>query len=298
MHKTLLKNILELKKTYDSVILGKESLLKILLETELPEAVYNSNAIENSTLTLDITEKILLENIMPAHHSRREIFEAINLGRVYEYLDSKDLSQIPLTHELITFLHATLLHGIDDTLAGRYRTAGEYVRVGSHIAPPPEEAPQLMNELLSSVTKNHEDILERIVYFHLEFERIHPFCDGNGRIGRVLVDFLLRAHGYPPIIIKNRDKKNYYAALGEYSRNRLMQPFEIIFGRLIKESLHKRITYCRGDTIVPLHEIARLYTLYSPQSLTNAAKKQSLPAFRERGKWKIGEKMFQDWSQR
>ena len=89
MHKTLLTNILELKKIYDKKRKGKDSLLKILTEIELPEAVYNSNAIENSTLTLDATEKILMENILPKGHSKREIFEAINLGRVYEYIDTK-----------------------------------------------------------------------------------------------------------------------------------------------------------------------------------------------------------------
>jgi Fic family protein len=89
MHKTLLKNILVLKKIYDTERVGKESLLKILSEVEVSEAVYNSNAIENSTLTLDATEKILLENDLPSQYSKREVFEAINLGRVYDYVEQK-----------------------------------------------------------------------------------------------------------------------------------------------------------------------------------------------------------------
>ena len=295
MHKTLLTNILELKKIYDKKRKGKDSLLKILTEIELPEAVYNSNAIENSTLTLDATEKILMENILPKGHSKREIFEAINLGRVYEYIDTKWVENLTITHELITFLHGTLLRGISDDIAGRYRVPGEYVRVGRHIAPPPEEVLGLMENLIKHLTTNSDHILERIAYFHLEFERIHPFCDGNGRIGRVLMDIQLRAHGYPPIIIKNRDKIDYYASLAQYEKDENQQLFENIFGTLMKEAFHKRITYCRSDKIVPLSEIAKIHPLYSPQSLTNSAKKQSLPAFRERGKWKIGKKMFQEW---
>lgn len=297
MHKTLINNISEVKKRFDSVKSGKNSLLRLLIETELSEAVYNSNAIENSTLTLDATEKILLENELPAHYSKREIFEAINLGRVYAYIEERWPKNCVIDHTLITFFHATLLHGIDESISGRYRKKGEYVRVGQHIAPAPEHVIQLMDNLISSL-KGSEDILTKICFFHCEFERIHPFCDGNGRIGRVLIDLLLRQHWYPPIIIKNRDKRHYYDALAYFEKHHDASKFEAIFGNLLKESLHKYITYCRADTIVLLSDIARDHPLYSHQSLTNSAKKQSMPAFRERGRWKIGQKMFQEWEKR
>lgn len=295
MHKTLLWNLLKLKNTYDHACAEKESLLRILMEVELSEAVYNSNAIENSTLTLDATEKILLENILPKHHEKREVFEAVNLGRVYEYIEQKWPKNLTISHDLIIFLHGVLLRGISDDIAGRYRASDEYVRVGKHIAPPPLEVRGLMSTLIDHLYNWKEHILERILYFHLEFERIHPFCDGNGRIGRVLIDIALRANGYPPIIIKNRDKMNYYTSLAQYEKNGEQQLFENIFGTLLKESLHKRITYARWDTIMSLADIARAHPLYSAQSLTNNAKKQSMPAFRERWKWKIGKTMFQEW---
>ena len=106
---------------------------------------------------------------------------------------------------------------------------GEYVRVGRHIAPPPEGIIKLMDHLLAEYVSEEDHALEKILSFHLEFERIHPFCDGNGRIGRVLIDCQLRAHGYPPIIIKNRDKKSYYEALATYEQSGNKQSFELIF---------------------------------------------------------------------
>ena len=131
------ERIKSLKKEYERLRKGKESLLKLLDEAELSESVYNSNAIENSTLTLPETEKILLEMEVTRKVSLREVFEAKNLARVMEYLTLKDIQK--LDNEFILLLHKMLLGNINDEFSGRFRKAGEYVRVGTHIAPPPEE---------------------------------------------------------------------------------------------------------------------------------------------------------------
>ena len=127
------KCIQELKTQYDSLRKGKESLLVMVDEVEIPEAVYNSNAIENSTLTLKETEKILLDIEVSRNVSVREVFEAKNLARVSGYIRTKS-QESEISKETILFLHQMLIGGINDGIAGRFRTKGEYVRVGTHIA--------------------------------------------------------------------------------------------------------------------------------------------------------------------
>src|SRR3989339_2147013 len=97
------QNIIDLKKKFDSLKKGKESLLTIIDQVELAESVYNSNAIENSTLTLPDTEKILLDLEVSKNYSLREVFEAKNLARVYEYINVKKDS-IALNQETVLFI--------------------------------------------------------------------------------------------------------------------------------------------------------------------------------------------------
>ena len=153
------------KKEYDQLRQGKDSLLQILDEAEIPESVYNSNAIENSTLTLKETEKILMQMELSRDVDLREVYEAKNLARVIEYLRQKT-QDTELTNELILLLYEMLLGIIDDRIAGRYRMPGEYVRVGTHIAPAPEKITPLLNELL--LTYSSDDVtyfLERLFSF-------------------------------------------------------------------------------------------------------------------------------------
>jgi Fic family protein len=295
MHGTTLNNIEELQKRYECLKPGKESLLSLLEEAEMPELVFNSNAIENSTLTLDETEQILEHQCLPPNSSQREVFEAINLGKVTTYLDAKLEKKEVLTKDMMLLVHGTLLTNISDEFAGNFRKSSEYVKVGKHIAPAPEKLPGLIDSLMVDIADDSEHILDRIMLFHLAFEHIHPFLDGNGRVGRALLNFQLKSAGYPPIIIRNKEKKDYYKALQEYDAKGNLKPFEHIFALLLKESFHKRIAYMEGQDIVLLSDIAKDHPAHSPQSISNAAKKQSLPAFRERGRWKVGKEGFKRW---
>ncbi len=298
MHATTLQSIATLKREFDALHEGKESLLALLEEAELPEAVFNSNAIENSTLTLDETEQLLLHQQVPSHHTQREVFEAVNLAKVKEYLRVKKMKGEELSEDGMLLVHATLLGNIQDDCAGRYRKAGEHVRVGVHIAPPPHDVPSLMGKLLSAYDDERAHILTRIVNFHLEFERIHPFLDGNGRTGRAFLNFQLQSNGYPPIIVPNKGKHNdYYPCFVDYEYDGSTKPFERLLAALLKESFHKRIAYLRGDDIVTLSVIRKDHPQHTHQSLATLAKKQSLPAFRERGRWKVGRKGFAEWEE-
>src|SRR3989338_7084964 len=127
-----------LRERYYKASIGKEALIKLVSEAEVAEQVYNSNAIENSTLTLDETEKILLQIDLDRYISDREIFEAKNLARVVNYIEKK-AKEKELTLEVIRSLHKMLIANIDDNIAGRFRKNNEYVKVGNHIAPSPKE---------------------------------------------------------------------------------------------------------------------------------------------------------------
>ncbi|MCY4183420.1 MAG: Fic family protein, partial [Gammaproteobacteria bacterium] len=258
-------------------------------EVEVAESVYNSNAIENSTLTLEETERILFEQQLARDVSVRELFEAKNLSRVMEHKRSRAAIG-ELDRDLILNLHRMLLDGIDDEIAGRYRQAGEYVRVGPHIAPAPEHVELMMEQITIAHNADLESwFLDKIARFHLEFESIHPFRDGNGRIGRVLINFQLLQLGLPRVILRNSEKRHYYRAFLEYERRESTRPMERILVLALLESLHKRLAHLRGDRIIKLSDHIRKHSLPAPAT-TNAARRQTIPAFRERGVWKIGEK--------
>ena len=277
-----------LKREYDALRRGRESLLAMIDEVEAPESVYNSNAIENSTLTLDETERILLEQSLSREVSVREVFEARNLARVTEYKRAR-AEEGELDEELILLLHRMLIGGIDDGIAGRFRGRGEYVRVGAHIAPAPEHVERMMENVLLTYSSDLDSyFLDKIARFHLDFETIHPFCDGNGRIGRVIINFQLLRLGLPRLIVRNSDKERYYRAFDDYRDRRTPRTMESILSLALLESLHKRVTYLRGEPVVRLSDYIRKGGLSAPAA-TNAARRQTIPAFRERGVWKIGE---------
>lgn len=281
------KRIKTLKEEYNHISTGKESLLKIINETELSESVFNSNAIENSTLTLKETEKIILDQEVSRNVSVQEVFEAKNLARIMEYIELKG-KEFVLSSEIILLLHKMLLGNIDDNIAGRFRIKNEYVRVGPFIAPAPEHVERMVEDILSEFENNIDDFpVEKIAKFHLAFETIHPFLDGNGRMGRVIINYQLNRIGFPNIILRDKEKKTYYRSFREYNDSKNTKTMEKILTLVLLESLHKRIAYLKDKSIIHLSEYAGSVK-ESLNSLINQARRQTIPAFRERGIWKIG----------
>src|SRR3989338_8834280 len=137
MRLTRIQRISELFAQYQAKYKDKESLLTLIDGVEIAERVYNSNAIENSTLTLPETEKILLQLEISRHISLREVFEAKNLAQVYGYI--KKIAPVqPLSTDMILLLHRMLITNIRDDVAGRFRKDNEMVRVGQNIGLPTE----------------------------------------------------------------------------------------------------------------------------------------------------------------
>ncbi len=284
-----IKNKLKtLKQEYDILRVSKNTLLQMIDEAEISEMVYNSNAIENSTLTLKETEKILLEMEVSRDVSLREVFEAKNLARIIEYLRTK-FQEIEITKDNIILFHQMLIGNINDNIAGRFRKNGEYVRVGAYIAPAPEHIDKAIENIIVEYTSEHDMyFIDKIAKFHLDFENLHPFNDGNGRIGRVLINYQLQHLGFPNLIIRDKEKQKYYDGFKEYRDSKNTKQMEKVLSLALMESLHKRITYLKGDPIITLTEYANKLDKPAPV-LLNAASRQTIPAFREKGVWKIGQ---------
>lgn len=285
--KPIRDRISALKKEFDALRVGKESLLTVLDEAEVSESVYNSNAIENSTLTLKETENILLDMEVSRDVSLREVYEAKNLARVVGYVRNKS-KEAETGTEIMKLLHQMLIGVIDDSIAGRFRSAGEYVRVGTHVAPAPEHLERMLESIIAEYRNQSAGyFLDKIAKFHLDFETIHPFNDGNGRIGRALICFQLQKLDFPMIIIRDREKREYYKGFTEYRDSKKTRTMEKVLSLALTESLHKRIAYLKGLRIITLAEYAKSSGESAP-GVTNAARRQNIPAFREKGVWKIG----------
>lgn len=278
--------ITELTRHYSELARAKPEAVRLISLTEIPEMVYNSNAIENSTLTLKETEEILLKNSIHKDHDVREIYEAKNLASITETLLAKPDS--PITIKTVLKLHKLLLQGISDDWAGRLRSGKEWVRVGAHIGANPDFVERLTIELIDAYYKQDDMyFLDKIAWFHLEFETIHPFNDGNGRLGRVLINQQLAALGLPPIIIQNKSKRSrYYPTFDVYRSTGEVSSFVEILASLVIESLYKRITLLTSPKIISVSTWAKANGV-AGNIAVNRATRGTIPAFRMREKWMI-----------
>ena len=153
----------------------------------------------------------------------------------------------------------------------------------------PREISLLASEVTSLLKRSYGNLGDRyatLAYIHYQFIRIHPFNDGNGRIGRVLMNLQIQKLGFPGVIIRNKEKSDYYDSFDVYRDNKITKLMEKILALSLAESLHKRITYLKGEVIISLSEYSKKKGKRG-SALLNAAKRQTIPAFREKGVWKI-----------
>lgn len=178
----------------------------------ITEFTYDTNAIEGSTLTLRETALILSDKITPAGKTLREIYEAQNHKKAFEWMQTY---KGDINKEFICSLHKKLTHNILGENSGVFRKVQVFIRGAEFIPPKPEKVEKEFKELMRWYNKNkykHHPVIVAS-YMHTAFEAIHPFIDGNGRVGRLLLNFILMKNKFPPINIKNRRKAAYYKAL-------------------------------------------------------------------------------------
>ena len=201
---------------------------------------YDSTNIEGNTLTLQETSRLLFEKITP-RKSLREINEIINHKKAFDFILT---NKTTLSKKLILQMHKLV---VQDTLRtnlenqiGKYRTLQVYIRGTRWLPPKPEDVPKEMGSLLSWYSKNKKVLHPLILagYFHSAFETIHPFVDGNGRVGRLLMNLILRKYKYPIINIPNKKKHIYYKSLEEAQlKGNLRNLIKFLFDLLKEEKI-------------------------------------------------------------
>ena len=188
---------------------------KDYLEDLITRSTYHSNAIEGSTLTYAETYAILYnDNSFKIQGKEpREIYEAINhknaLDLVFKNLQNKEL----FDERCIKSLKETINKNIKET--DGYRTVQVFIRGSEHIPPAPEKIPNLMNYYVYNYNNDTQEIFNKIAKYHIEFEKIHPFEDGNGRTGRLLLTYELLKNNFPTVVISKEDRVKYF----EFLRN-------------------------------------------------------------------------------
>ena len=191
--------------------------LKRLRDEFIIETTYNSNAIEGNTLTLRETALILQEGITIAEKPLRDHLDIIGFKDAFNYMVELAGQSTPLTEKTILDIHSLVLMS-DAENRGRYRKVSVQILGAAHTPPQPYLIQPELEQLLANYNewKEQKHIIEAIAMLHLEFEAIHPFIDGNGRTGRLLLNFELIKHGFLPVDIKFTDRRKYYNAFDSY----------------------------------------------------------------------------------
>ena len=197
---------------------------------------YDSTGIEGNTLTLSETSHLLFEGIVPSTKSLREIHEVINHKKAFDYMLSYDKD---ITKEFILEMHNLVIANTlrQDLISqlGRYRTV--QVFIGRSIPPKPQDVPKKMASLLRWYYTNKKKLHPLVLasYFHTEFEKIHPVVDGNGRVGRLLMNFILYKNKYPMINIPKKRRFKYYEVLQEAQYKRNLKSFVKFLINILKK---------------------------------------------------------------
>jgi Fic family protein len=175
---------------------------------------YNTNAIEGSTITLEETREIIKEGYAP-NKPLRDIRETESHNKVFlKMFEQKE----EISEELLLNWHKDIFSETKEEIAGKYREI--LVRVGDYLAPDWQDVKNLMKDFIISIKKEEKlNPVELAAISHYRFEKIHPFVDGNGRIGRLLMNYILWKKGYPMLIIEYKNRKSYNKAFKKTEEN-------------------------------------------------------------------------------
>lgn len=213
--------------------------LKRLQEEFLLEFTYNSNAIEGNTLTLQETAMVL-EGITIDKKPLKDHLEAVGHKEAFEYVQELIAQKESFSERMIKEIHSLVLMAQRED-RGVYRKIPVKIMGAENEPPQPYMVPVLMEQLIQEhkEQKKKMHLIEAVARFHLEFEGIHPFIDGNGRTGRLLLNFELMQAGYLPINVKFADRRKYYEAFRSYHMEQNAEPMILLIGGYVEEELDK-----------------------------------------------------------
>ena len=234
--KESLVTLIEKKKTeLDSRRPLTEGEIQRLFEDFMIEYTYNSNAIEGNTLTLRETDMVL-RGLTIDQKPLKDHMEAVGHKEAFYFVVDLVKHKAELTEHVIKQIHSLVL--ADKPMdKGTYRKVPVRILGAHHEPVQPYMIEPKMKELLLNFKNNNRNIAEKLALFHIVFEGIHPFIDGNGRTGRLLVNLELMKEGYPPIDIKFNDRKRYYDAFDAYYVKKDLSAMSKLFAEYINARL-------------------------------------------------------------
>ncbi|MCT7544283.1 Fic family protein [Aliarcobacter cryaerophilus] len=231
------KKLDELKLKLDSFRPLDLSIVKNLHEDLVLRWTYHSNAIEGNTLTLKET-KVALEGITIGGKTLREHFEAINHKDAILFMEDLAQKEERLSEYSIKQIHSLILKNIDDENKGKYRTTNVIISGAEHKPPQSFEVQSKMQEFIKNYNENITKLhpIELASFVHIEFVKIHPFLDGNGRTSRLLMNLELIKAGFPPVVIKLEDRLEYYKTLDIAHTENDYKPFLELMKKVVEKS--------------------------------------------------------------
>lgn len=274
---TNIEKATKLKKELDSFRpLKKEDELRIMQKFRL-DWNYHSNNLEGNTLTYGETKALILFGITAQGKPLKDHFEITGHDEAIKWAMEVIEQDRPLTESFIRELHKLILkEPYDvDAITPEGQPTKKSVKVGIYKTTPnhvktktgeifrfatPEETPALMNDLINwyraKIQKDGFNPILLAAEFHYKYIRIHPFDDGNGRTARIVMNFILMQHGYPPVIIKTEDKEQYFAALRQADAG-LIEPFIDYIAKNLNQSLDLMIRGIKGESIEEPDDLAK-----------------------------------------
>ena len=234
---SILSRIDQKKKELDGRRPLTEGEVARLNEEFIVEYTYNSNAIEGNTLTLRETD-LVLRGLTIDKKPLKDHIEAVGHKEAFEYVSELVKDNVPISESIIKQIHFLVLADKKDD-RGVYRRVPVRIMGAQHEPVQPYLIGPKMEQLLRDFAESTEHIVTKLARFHIEFEGIHPFIDGNGRTGRLLVNLELMKAGYPPIDIKFTDRITYYNAFDEYYVKHNLSAMENLFACYIEARIDK-----------------------------------------------------------
>lgn len=243
LDKNTIKKLNQIKTNYKKLISSISKVEYMVIEKQnLVRFTFNTNAVEGSTITLKETAHIIEDGISPEGRDLREIHEVENTKKAYEFM-KRYKGEVNI--KFIKKIHYYLTYNILGEDAGQFRRIQVYMEGSKHIPPKALEVNKEMRALMQWI-KNHKDmhLVALAAHTHHFFIAIHPFIDGNGRTGRLLLNFMLMKSGFPPICVKKEEKIKYTDYL-EQARDGDITNFLNFIVEKIEESYNKLVDTIR-----------------------------------------------------
>jgi Fic family protein len=287
---------------YPLIILLRQALLNRTPLDSLPDPLWRrtaalntwgTNAVEGSTITYEDARDILLDQVTPGIRPMRDVLETLQHDRAFRGLIDRRSRGIDL--KTVLELHEEVFRGVLPD-AGQWRRINVRIGAARYSPPRPEKVIAEMESWQEELRRRElegADIFDTVAWMHCEFERIHPFTDGNGRVGRLLLNLHLHRHNWPPVHVLPGDRKRYLSCLGSASEGDLKPLREflvMISGSSLLDLLHQVGT--RLDDLVSLKDISGEFP-YVPQYLALRCQQGAIPALKVGREWRTSRRALQ-----